>query len=154
MSSSATVSNDYLTFQLADQSFGLSVLQVNDVLGPQKMTRAPLAPSAVAGVMNLRGRIVTAINVRRCLGLPPLTESQGMSIVIEHGTELFNLMIDQVGDVLALDPARLEKVPITIDPAWRSVASHIYKTDAGLLVILDIAQLLEAAGSSTMRMAG
>ena len=147
-------SNDYLTFRLAEQMFGLSVLQVNDVLGPQKITRAPLSPAAVAGVMNLRGRIVTAIDMRRCLNLPPRESGAGMSVVIEHGGELFNLIIDAVGEVLPLDPARLEKVPATLDAMWRSIASNIYKTDRDLLVILDVAQLLDAAKNSTLQLAG
>lgn len=150
----ATVSNDYLTFFLAGQMFGLSVLQVNDVLGPQKITRAPLSPAAVAGVMNLRGRIVTAIEMRRCLNLPPRETGAGMSIVIEHGGELFNLIIDSVGEVLPLDPARLEKVPATLDANWRAVAANIYKTERDLLVLLDIGQLLDAAKNSTLQLAG
>ena len=136
---------EFLTFTLAGQMFGLSVLQVNDVLSPQKITRTPLAPDSVAGIMNLRGRIVTAIDVRNCLGQEPLgLDNKGMGIVIERNNELFNLIIDSVGDVLSLAQESLEDVPPTLDTAWRNVASRIHKLEDKLLVILDTDRLLEA----------
>lgn len=137
--------NEFLTFSLSGQMFGVSVTQVNDVLAPQKITRTPLSPSSVAGIMNLRGRIVTAIDVRDCLGQPPRDgDGEGMSVVIERNSELFSLIIDSVGDVLSLAEDNLEDVPPTLDGSWRSVASHIHKLDDQLLVILDTQKLLEA----------
>lgn len=149
---SADSQNQYLTFTLADQKFGVSVLRVNDVLGPQKITPTPLAPPSVAGVMNLRGRIVTAIDVRRCLGQPAGKADMGNSVVIDQGGELFSLMIDSVGEVLALEQDSLEDVPVTLAPAWRTVASNIHKLQDDLLVILDIPRLLEAAHSPATHM--
>ncbi len=138
--------SEFLTFVLAGQMFGVSVLQVNDVLAPQRITRAPLSQPSVAGIMNLRGRIVTAIDVRNCLGQPPRGERDaGMSVVIERNNELFSLIIDTVGDVLSLAADSLEEVPPTLDAAWRAVASHIHKLEDRLLVILDTDRLLEAA---------
>ncbi|MDB5490540.1 MAG: cheW-like domain protein [Micavibrio sp.] len=142
MSKGAT---DFLTFVLAGQMFGVSVLQVNDVLAPQKITRTPLSPSSVAGIMNLRGRIVTAIDVRDCLGQEPRgSNNPGMSVVIERNNELFSLIIDTVGDVLSLAHDSLEDVPPTLDNAWKSIASHIHKLEDRLLVILDTEKLMEA----------
>ena len=90
---------DYVTIHIADQLFGIPVLQVHDVLRGLKLTRIPLAPPEVAGALNLRGRIVTAINVRKRLGLPDLAiDSEGMSIVVEHHGEPYSLMIDNVGE--------------------------------------------------------
>ncbi len=147
--------HEFLTFTLADQLFGVSVLQVNDVLSSQKITRAPLSPYSIAGIMNLRGRIVTAIDVRRCLGQNPRAEGEeSMSVVIEQGGELFSLIIDAVGDVLTLNPGSLEKVPATLSPAWRSVASSIHKLQDKLLVILDVKQLLEMAKLNSMESTG
>ena len=147
--------HEFLTFMLADQLFGVSVLQVNDVLSSQKITRAPLSSDAIAGIMTLRGRIVTAIDVRRCLGQAPRAEGQeSMSVVIEQGGELFSLIIDAVGDVLTLSPDSLEKVPATLSPAWRSVASNIHKLQDKLLVILDVKQLLEMAKISPTETTG
>ena len=141
-------SDQLLTFMLADQLFGVPVLQVNDVLGPQKMTLAPLAPASIAGVMNLRGRIVTAIDVRNCLGQPPRAkDAKSMSVVVDQGGELFSLMIDSVGDVLMLSKETFENVPATLNPAWRNVSSGIHKLKDHILVILDVSQLLKLASS-------
>lgn len=139
----------FLTFTIAGQLFGIPVLQVNDVLGPQRITRTPLAPPAIAGVLNLRGRIVTAVDVRRCLNQPDRgAGSDGMSVVIEQDGELFSLIIDAVGDVLALGGDGQEDVPALLSPAWRSVSSGIHRLDSELLVILDIVKLLDAAARS------
>jgi purine-binding chemotaxis protein CheW len=136
-----------LTFNLAGQLFGVPVLQVNDVLGPQRITKTPLAPAAIAGVMNLRGRIVTAVDVRRCLGQPPREkDSSDMSVVVDQNGELFSLIIDSVGDVLQLSEDTHETVPATLDPAWRSVSSGIHKLKDKILVVLDVGQLLRIAG--------
>src|SRR5437773_6806042 len=100
-SGATTEARDFVTMTIAEQLFGIPVLQVQDVLGPQRITRIPLAPPEVAGSLNLRGRIVTAIDLRTRLGLPQLTDGKPrMSIVVDHGGELYSLMVDQVGEVL------------------------------------------------------
>lgn len=143
-------SKQLLTFTLANQLFGVPVLQVNDVLGPQQITHTPLAPPAIAGVMNLRGRIVTAIDVRCCLNQAQRGEQEkNMSVVVDHNGELFSLMIDSVGDVLHLSEETYENTPATLDPAWRSVSSGIHKLKDKILVILDVKQLLTMAGGKT-----
>ena len=141
-------SNQYLTFYLAGQMFGVSVLQVNDVLRAQKTTRTPLAPPTIGGIMNLRGRIVTVIDVRRCLGQKDRAPDEtSMSVVVEQNGELYSLIIDSVGDVLTLDAAHIENVPPTLDPSWVLVASGIYKLPDQLLVTLDVKKLLASAAS-------
>lgn len=135
-----------LTFTLADQLFGVPVLQVNDVLSPQRITPTPLAPSSVSGVMNLRGRIVTAIDVRKCLGQVPRSENEKkISVVVDSNGELFSLMIDAVGDVISLTQDKYESTPATLDARWRSVSSGIYKLENKILVILDVEKLLSIA---------
>lgn len=147
---SGYVSDQLLTFTLANQIFGVPVLQVNDVLGPQKITRTPLAPPAVAGVMNLRGRIVTAIDVRKCLGQDAHDDGRkSMSVVVDQDGELFSLMIDSVGDVLQLSQESYEDIPPTLDDAWRSISSGIHKLQDKILVILDVRQLLRLAGGKS-----
>ncbi len=135
---------EYLTVIIAGQIFGIPVLQVQDVLGEQRMTKIPLAPNAVAGSLNLRGRIVTAIDVRTCLGLGPKQkdDSHPMSVVVENKDELYSLMIDRVGDVLSLPAKDFESTPATLDPAWRAVSLGIYRLKGQLLVVLDIPKLL------------
>lgn len=139
------ITREFLTIIIGEQIFGIPILQVQDVLGPQKVTRVPLAPRAIAGSLNLRGRIVTAIDVRACLGMPPLEQAgkQAMSVVVEYSGELYSLMIDKVGDVLSLPARDFEKSPPTLDAQWRSVCNGIYRLKDSLLVVLDVPGLLD-----------
>ncbi|MBV6632135.1 MAG: chemotaxis protein CheW [Alphaproteobacteria bacterium] len=137
---------DYVTMRIAGQLFGIPVLQVQDVLGPQRITKIPLAPSEVAGSLNLRGRIVTAIDVRLRLDLESRSQNlKEMSIVVEHEHELYSLIVDEVGEVLNLEESTFEKNPATMDRRWRDVSSGIHRLDGELLVILDIGRLLSFA---------
>jgi purine-binding chemotaxis protein CheW len=135
---------DFVTMTIAGQLFGIPVLQVQDVLGPQRIARIPLAPSWVAGALNLRGRIVTAIDVRRRLGLPA-NETTGaeMSIVIEQNGELYSLIVDEVGEVMTFPETMIGPNPPTLDPVWREVSLGIIRLENRLLVILDIKRLFD-----------
>lgn len=136
-------SQDYVTMTIADQLFGIPVLQVQDVLGHQRITRIPLAPPEVAGSLNLRGRIVTAIDVRLRLGLPSRSKDKpGMSIVVDLRGELYSLMVDSVGEVLSLSNDDFERNPATLDPRWREVSTGIYRLNGQLMVVLDVPRLL------------
>src|SRR3984957_13321009 len=91
----------FVTLTVADQLCGIPVLGVRDILGEQVITRIPLAPVEVAGSLNLRGRIVTAIDLRQRLGLPaPAPGAVRMSVVAEQGGELYALLVDQVSEVM------------------------------------------------------
>ncbi|HEX9461120.1 MAG TPA: chemotaxis protein CheW [Alphaproteobacteria bacterium] len=137
-------SRDYVTMTIADQLFGIPVLAVQDVLGPQRITRIPLSPPEVAGALNLRGRIVTAIDVRRRLGLPArAADNPGMSVVVDHKGELYSLIVDAVGEVMSLPADAYERNPSTLDPRWREVSGGIYRLKGKLLVVLGVANLLE-----------
>ena len=142
---------DYVTFTIADQLFGIPVLQVQDVLAGGDITMIPLAPPEIAGALNLRGRIVTAVDVRLRLGLrPKQTEndnSHQMSIVVDHGGELYSLMVDEVGEVLGLDPADFGRNPPTLDPKIREFSNGIYRLKECLLVVLDVEGLLDYDGA-------
>ncbi len=141
--------NGFVTMTIAGQLFGIPVLQVQDVLGPQNLTRVPLAPPEVAGSLNLRGRIVTAIDVRIRLGLPPRPEGMtGMSVVVDLGGELYSLLIDQVGEVLTMDKESFESNPPTLDPRWREVSRGIYRLKEQLMVVIDVTQLLNLSRSA------
>lgn len=140
----APETQDYVTMFIEGQLFGIPVLTVQDVLGPQKITRIPLAPREVAGSLNLRGRIVTAIDVRLRLGLANHSgENKGMSVVVDQSGELYSLMVDQVGEVLSLPAAKFERNPPTLDPMWREFSAGIYRLEDKLLVVLDVAKLLD-----------
>lgn len=134
---------DYVTMVINGQLFGIPVLEVQDVLGKQQITHIPLAPPEVAGSLNLRGRIVTAIDVRLRLGLERNEEAQReMSIVVEHKEELYSLVVDSVGEVLTLSEDAFEQNPATLDNRWKSISAGIYRLQEELLVVLDVDKLL------------
>ncbi len=133
----------FVTLTVGDQLCGIPVLSVRDVLGPQAITRIPLAPPEVAGSLNLRGRIVTAIDLRRRLHLPPPPPgSKQMSVVAEQGGELYALLVDQVAEVMSLKAAQFERNPPTLPQEWSRYSLGIYRLQGRLLVVLDVAPLL------------
>lgn len=135
---------DYVTMTIAGQLFGIPVLTVQDILGPQKITRIPLAPTEVAGSLNLRGRIVTAMDVRLRLGLPARADGEpAMSVVVDHRGESYSLLVDSVGEVLSLKASDYERNPPTLDARWRDFSDGIYRLNGQLLVVLDVGQLLQ-----------
>lgn len=135
--------HEFVTANIGDQRCGIAVLQVQDVLAPQRITPIPLAPREVAGSLNLRGRIVTAIDLRTRMGLPPREEgAHTMSIVVEHNNELYSLIVDDVGEVMKVSERTFERNPPTLDPLWRAYSAGVYRLDEGLLVALDVNTLL------------
>lgn len=153
----AAASAEFLTMTIGAQMFGIPVLQVQDVLREQSVTRIPLAPAEISGALNLRGRIVTAINMRQRLGMDvgvnatistvkdqnnAQSHIRNMSIVVEQNNELYSLVIDRVGDVITLDQERFEAVPATLDPLWREISSAVVRLEEQLLIILDVSRLL------------
>ena len=137
----------FVTMRIDQQLFGIHVKHVRDVLRPSKITGIPLAPPEVAGSLNLRGRIVTVVDVRRRLGLGAQAEgAKTMFVVVEHKNELYSLMVDSVGEVLTASESQIEKVPGNLNGAWKEVASGIYKMAGELLVIIDIQTLLMMKG--------
>ena len=133
----------FVTLTVGDQLCGVPVLAVRDVLGPQTITRIPLAPPEIAGSLNLRGRIVTAIDLRRRLHLSPAPPGMArMSVVAEQGGELYALLVDQVAEVMSLKASSFERNPPTLPPPWAQLSSGIYRLDGALLVVLDVGKLL------------
>jgi purine-binding chemotaxis protein CheW len=142
----ATESHDYVSITIGGQLFGIPVLQVQDVLGPQRITRIPLAPPEVAGSLNLRGRIVTAIDLRTRLHLPKRSDGgESMSVVVDQDGEPYSLLVDGVGEVLSLSGVTYERNPATLDANWRDVSVGVHRLDGKLLIILDIKRLLDFA---------
>ncbi|HVZ02015.1 MAG TPA: chemotaxis protein CheW [Dongiaceae bacterium] len=134
---------DYVTMSIGGQLFGIPVLKVQDVLGSQTITRVPLAPVEVAGSLNLRGRIVTAVDVRLRLGLPKReNEKSAMSVVVEHEGELYSLLVDSVGEVLSLETRDYQRNPPTLNPRLREFSDGIYRLNDSLLVVLSVSSLL------------
>jgi purine-binding chemotaxis protein CheW len=136
-----------LTLTVGGQPCGVPVLAVRDVLGAQGITPIPLAPPEIEGAMNLRGRIVTAVDLRRRLGLPAREAgTKPMSIVVEQGGELYSMLADVVGEVVPLVAADRQPNPPTLDPAWREVSRGVHRRDGQLLILLDVERLLAIGG--------
>lgn len=139
----------FVTLTVADQMCGIAVAGVRDILGEQTITRIPLASRDIAGSLNLRGRIVTAIDLRRRLGLPDADPgAPRMSVVIELAGELYAFLVDQVSEVLALPPDQFESNPSTLPPPWSTFSAGVYRLEDRLLVVLDTAQLLSLETST------
>ncbi|MCJ2136575.1 chemotaxis protein CheW [Methylobacterium sp. J-026] len=147
--------DDFVTVYVGETLFGLAIERVHDVFVPSGVTPVPLAPAEIVGLLNLRGRVVTAMSLRRRLGLPDAEpEADGkaspkMAIGLEQGGETFALVVDGVGEVLKLGADSREAVPINLDPRFRNLAICVHRLDGRLLVILDVDALLgfTAAGA-------
>lgn len=132
-----------VSIRLGAQWFGVPVLRVQDVISQAAINRVPLAPPEVAGSLNLRGRIVTAIDLRRRLGMPPRAADEGfMCVIVDRGGELYALLVDDVGDVLWLSDASFEPAPVTLSSHWRAVSDGLHRLEDELLLVLDIEHVL------------
>lgn len=135
---------EYVTFTLAGQIFGLPIERVQEVFRPSRITRVPLAGVQIAGVLNLRGRIVTAIDMRSRLELPARSEGAAqMAIGIELGAESFGLLVDTLGEVFKLPDGEREPNPVNLDRKLARVSAGVYRLDGQLLVILDVDRVLD-----------
>lgn len=144
----AELMNEYVSVRIGDQLFGAPVDAIREVFAPQSVTSVPLAPREVAGLLNLRGRIVTAIDARRRLGLPPREANEtGMALGVERGSEIFGLIVDSVGEVLRRPRAELEPVPAHVDAQWRSMVKGVHRLDKELLAVLDVSAVIGSAAS-------
>ena len=136
---------EFVTFRIADQLFGVHVLKVQDILRPEDIAFVPLAPPEVKGSINLRGRIVTVIDVRVRLGLAENENLENnMGVTVEQKNELYTLLVDEIGEVLELDRKDSEQIPSSLDQVWREFAAELYKLETELMVVLDIDKLLRA----------
>ena len=132
-----------VSLQVGGQLCGLPVGAVRDVLGPQTITRVPLAAPEIAGNLNLRGRIVTTIDLRKRLGLQvPPGSHPAMSVVTEHGPKLYALLVDRVLEVVSVASLALAPLPPTIAAGWAGFGTGVYQLPDGLLVMLDVHRVL------------
>ena len=137
----------FCTFFVADLFFGVDVLHVQEVLRFQQITRVPQAPEVVEGLINLRGQIVTAIDMRRRLQLPPRGGDQTpMNIVVRTEDGAGSLLVDEIGDVLDVDAASWEPSPENLDSNARGLIRGVYKLKGRLLLVLDTERALDLTG--------
>ncbi len=138
---------DYLTFTVGQQAFAIRAVQVRDVLRRQILAPIPRTPPQVAGLMNLRGHIVTALNMHTILGTGSVAEGESMSIVVDNGGEPFCLTVDRVGDVVTIAASDVEPNPTSMAPQLTVFARGVAKTEHRLLILLDLGALFAAAPS-------
>jgi purine-binding chemotaxis protein CheW len=135
---------EYVTAMIDRQLFGLPIARVQDVFVPARLTKVPLSPFEVAGVLNLRGRIVTIIDVRRRLGLPARTSvGPDMAIGIERDGEAYGLLVDSMGEVMRISDAVRVANPVNLDPGLAAVSAGVYRLEGALLVVLDVDRVLD-----------
>ena len=144
MDENTEILSEYVTAVVGGQRFGLPILRVQDVFVPEHLTLVPLAPPDVAGLINLRGRIVTLIDLRSRLGLgaAPASDEPLMAIGIEWRGESYGLLVDSVGEVLKLDDKRRETNPVNLDPRLAELSTGIHRLEDQLLVLIDVDRVL------------
>jgi purine-binding chemotaxis protein CheW len=140
---------EYVTAMVGDQFFGLPISRVQDVFVPQRLTLVPLAGPEIAGLINLRGRIVTMIDMRRRLDLKTFNDNRRMmAIGVEYKGESYGLLIDEIGEVVALPVASRENNPVNLDAQLAQVSSGMHRLEERLLVILDVERVLDVGADA------
>jgi purine-binding chemotaxis protein CheW len=129
------------TFLVDGMLYGVDVIHIQEVIRQQEMTPVPLAPKTVTGLINLRGQIVTALDLRQQLGLPPRDpDHPSTNVVIRNGDSVVSLLVDEIGDVVDVDESAFEEPPATMDAGIRHMVLGAYKLEGQLLVFLDAGQ--------------
>jgi purine-binding chemotaxis protein CheW len=131
---------------VAGQACGIPVLTVRDVLDAQAVTRVPLAVPEIAGSLNLRGRVVTVVDLRRRLGLPADPSIAGKYVVVELRNELYALAVDQVTEVAQLPANLFERTPPHLPATWAAFCEGVFRLPDRLLIVLSVAKLLDIGG--------
>jgi purine-binding chemotaxis protein CheW len=130
--------NQLCTFLLQNHLFGVPVQQVQEVIRYQEMTRVPLSPPVIGGLINLRGQIVTAVDLRRRFGMAPRPESRlPMNVVVRTGDGVVSFLVDEIGDVLEVGDDSFERPPETLQGLARELVQGVYKLQENLLLVLD-----------------
>lgn len=144
-----STANQFCTFYLDRLLFGVEVSKVQEVIPYQEMTRVPLAPAVVKGLINLRGQIVTAIDLRRCLDLDEgPSDRRPMNLVVRNGGEAVSLLVDDFGDVLEVEENNFERPPETLRGIARELIRGTYKLKDRLLLVLDAEKAVASTGAT------
>ncbi|MBF9235665.1 chemotaxis protein CheW [Microvirga alba] len=134
---------EYVTVTVQGQMLGLPIDRVHDVFVAADITTVPLASSEIVGLLNLRGRVVTAVSLRRRLGIPDLVVAdRRMAVGLEHRGESYGLLVDEVGEVLKLEIDGLQPNPVHLDARWAGLSRGVHQLQDRLLIILDVDAVL------------
>ncbi|MDX2055093.1 MAG: chemotaxis protein CheW [Polyangiaceae bacterium] len=132
----------FCTFYVGDLLFGIDVKMVQEVMRYQEMTRVPLSSPMIRGLINLRGQLVTAVDMRRRLGLPPLsTDRLPMNVIIRREEDAVSVLVDEIGDVIDVGAEAFERPPETLMGAARELIRSVCKLEGALLLVLDAQQI-------------
>ena len=144
--STDAVAGQFASFFVGDLCFGIEVMRVQEVLRYQEITRVPKAPSVIEGLINLRGQIVTAIDMRRRLGLPPRSNGAvPMNMVVRYEDGALSLLVDEIGDVIEVGEAAWEEPPPTLTGDQAKVVRGVYKLPQRLLLVLQTDAVVDVA---------
>jgi purine-binding chemotaxis protein CheW len=139
----------YVTFGVAGQFFGVDVATVQEVLRFHEYTPVPLSEPAINGLFNLRGQVITAIDLRVPLGLPPRQAGgSAMNVVVRVNGEPVSLLVDHIGEVIDLDDAAAEPPPDTLTGRARDLVKATFKLDGRLLLVLDVQRATAASSGA------
>ena len=134
----------FATFYVGDLLFGIDVMQVQEIIRYQAMTPVPLSANTVEGLINLRGQIITAIDLRKRLDMQEREEGVlPMNVVVRCEDEVVSLLVDKIGDVLEVKSDQFEEAPRTLEGVSRDVLSGVYKLKDNLLLVLDVKLVLD-----------
>jgi len=140
--------HQFCTFHVDNLFLGIDVQQAQEVIRYQEMTRVPLAPGAISGLINLRGQIVTALDLRCRLGLRLRGPNElPMNVIVRDGENAVSLLVDRIGDVVEVDDELLEPPPSTVRANVRGLIRGAYKLPDRLLLVLDTTSVLAESGS-------
>jgi purine-binding chemotaxis protein CheW len=139
----------YATFIVGGLQVAVPVLEVQEVLRAQRLTRVPLAHDVVEGLINLRGQIVPALDLRRLLGLAAREpDREPLTVVVRARQGAVSLQVDDIGDVLELDGGTFEPPPRNVEASVRGLLEGVHKLKDRLLLVLDIRRTVEAGGAA------
>lgn len=132
-----------LTVCIGEQRFGIDIAFISAILERQHATPIPQSGDAVSGLMNVRGRVVTLVNIRSCLGMAGDDRAQ-MNVTIEHNGEIYGLLFDAVGDIVEFMPQAIEPLPAILDERWNGMAQGIFRQPDALLIMLDPVRIVQS----------
>lgn len=149
-----TQARQYCTFYLDRQFFGVEVEKVQEVIRYQQLTQVPLAPPAVSGLINLRGQIVTAIDLRKRLGMKDRPAGElPMNVVVRGDDGAISLLVDEIGDVQEVDQRAFEHPPETLQGDVRQLIQGCYKLPASLMLVLNTERATQVSSEATSKVA-
>lgn len=132
----------YCGFKIGDEEFAIPVMSVQEVIKPQIVTPVPLAQDFIRGLINLRGQIVTCLSLRNLFGKDDSLDKKHMNIIVKFKESLFSLVVDEITDIIDVELEQLEPAPEGLRSEMRKYVDHIYKKEAGLVILLNVEDLI------------